>query len=83
MRYRQYVDAAEKLTREQALDQLLRTYLANAAYAVPIALARHLRMEEPELRAGIDRLVEAGRAEKSTLPGYKGECYLWTGDARS
>lgn len=77
MRYREYVDAAEKLTREQALDQLLRVYLSNAMYAAPTVLARHLRMEESELRAGLDLLVEAGHAEKSALPGYKGECYIW------
>jgi hypothetical protein len=78
MRYREYVDAAEKLTREEALDQLLRVYLPSAAYAAPTILARHLRLEEPELRAGLGRLVEAGHAEKSALPGYKGECYIWT-----
>ncbi|HEV8194223.1 MAG TPA: hypothetical protein VGP82_22465 [Ktedonobacterales bacterium] len=80
MRYREYVDAAEKLTREQALDQMLHTYLANAAYAAPAVLARHLRLEEPELRAGLDRLVDAGQAEKGTLSGYKGECFVWTRD---
>lgn len=80
MRYREYVDAAEKLTREQALDHLLRTYLANAAYVAPTVLARHLRLEEVELRAGLENLVEAGLAEKSALPGYKGECFVWTGD---
>jgi hypothetical protein len=81
VRYRDDVDAAERLTREGALDQVLRTYLPNAAYAAPTILARHLRLEETDLRAGLDRLVAAGQAEKSTLPGYKGECYVWTGAA--
>lgn len=77
MRYREYVDAAEKLTREQALGQFLQVYLPNAMYVAPTVLARHLRLEEPELRTGLDRLVEAGQVENGALPGYKGECYLW------
>jgi hypothetical protein len=80
LRYREYVDAAERLTREEALNQLLRVYLPNAVYAAPSILARHLRLEEAELCAGLDRLVEGGRVDKHTLPGYKGECYVWTGD---
>jgi hypothetical protein len=81
LRYREYVDAAERPTREEALGQLLRVYLPNAAYAAPTILARHLRLEEVELRAGLDRLVEARQADKRTLPGYKGDCYVWTEDA--
>src|SRR5262249_43998140 len=46
MHYREYVDAAERLTRLQALDHFLRIYLANAAFAAPGVLARHLRLEE-------------------------------------
>jgi hypothetical protein len=82
LRYRKYVDAAERLTREEALDQLLRVYLASAVYAAPTILARHLRLEEAELCAGLDRLVAAGQADKRTLLGYKGDCYLWAGDAQ-
>jgi hypothetical protein len=81
VRYREYVDAAERLRREEALDQLLRIYLPNAVYAAPTILARHLRLEEAELRAGLDRLVEVGQAEKRALPGYKGDCYVWMSDA--
>jgi hypothetical protein len=80
MRYRDYADAAERLTREEALDQVLRVYLPNAAYVAPTILARHLRLEEAELRSGLDSLVEAGKAEKSALPSYKEECYVWTGN---
>jgi hypothetical protein len=81
LRYREYVDVAERLTREEALDQVLRVYLPNAIFATPTVLARHLRLEEAELRAALDRLVEMGQAEKRTLPGYKGDCYLWGGEA--
>jgi hypothetical protein len=81
LRYREYVDAAERLTREEALDQVLRVYLPNAVYAVPTILARHLRLEETELCAGLDQLVEAGQADKCPLPSYKGECYVWAGNA--
>jgi len=82
LRYREYVDAAERLTREEALDQVLRVYLPNAVYAAPTVLARHLRLEEAELRAGLDQLVESREADKHMLPGYKGDCYVWQGDVR-
>jgi len=81
VRYREYVDAAERLTREEALDQLLRVYLPNAVYAAPTILARHLQLEEAELHAGLDRLVETGQVEKRALPGYKEDCYVWMSDA--
>jgi hypothetical protein len=81
VRYREYVDAAERLTREEALDQVLRLYLPSAVYAAPTILARHLRVEEAELRAGLDRLVETGQTERFALPGYKGDCYAWMSDA--
>jgi hypothetical protein len=81
LRYREYVDAAERLTREEAFDHLLRAYLPNAVSAAPTILARHLRLDDTELRAGLDRLAEAGQADKSPLPGYTGECYVWAGDA--
>jgi hypothetical protein len=81
LRYREYVDAAERLTREQALDQMLRIYLPGAVYAAPTILARHLRLEEAELSAGLERLVEGGQVEKRTLPGYKGACYVWAESA--
>jgi hypothetical protein len=79
LRFREHVDAAERLTRAEALDQALRVYLPTAVYAAPTILARHLRLEEDELCAGLDRLVEGGQAEKRALPGYKGECYVWSG----
>jgi hypothetical protein len=80
LRYREHVDAAERLTPEEALDQLLRVYLPNAVYAAPTILARHLQLEVAEFCAGLDRLVERGQVDKRALPGYKGECYVWTGD---
>jgi hypothetical protein len=82
LRYREYVDAAERLTREDALDTVLRIYLPTAAYAAPTILARQLRLEEAELCAGLDRLAETGHADKRMLPGYKGACYVWAADAK-
>jgi hypothetical protein len=63
-RYREYLIAAERLTIEGALDRFLVTYLANAVYALPAPLARHLGVEEAPLRAALERLVTAGIAER-------------------
>lgn len=76
-RYPQHVDAAESLTREAAMDQLLACYLPSAVYAAPPPLARHLKLPEEELRAGLDRMVSSGRVGTATIPGYKGTCYVW------
>lgn len=75
-RHREYAVSADRLTREEALDTLLRAYLPHAVYALPAALARHLALPEEELRAGLGRLVAAGEAEALPLPGQKGTCYL-------
>ncbi len=79
LRHPDHVAAAEALTREEALDQFLQAYLPAACYAAPAVLARDLATPEPELRAGLERLVAANRATTATLPGYKGICYVWAG----
>jgi hypothetical protein len=79
-RYPEHVAAAEKMPRVDALDAFLTTYLPAAVYAVPAVLAKHLKLPEAELRAGLDRLVSAGRATTVMLPQQKGMCYLWEGE---
>jgi hypothetical protein len=79
MRYRQHVDAADRMTREEALDRFLLAYLPSAVYAVPEVLARHLKLGQPELMAGLDRLAGAGRAARVTFAEQKGACYVWLG----
>lgn len=76
-RFRPCCDAADRLTRAAALDALLATYLPNAVYAVPTVLARHLKLAEDELRAGLERLRERGEAVAHELDGVKGICYVW------
>jgi hypothetical protein len=76
-RYQQYLGQAEQFSREQALDQLLLTYLPQAVYAQPVVLARHLRLPEPELRAGLERLCTQGQVEAASFAEQKGTCYLW------
>jgi hypothetical protein len=44
---------------------------------VPAVLAKHLKLPEAELRAGLDRLADAGRVTTLALPEQKGMCYLW------
>jgi hypothetical protein len=79
LRHPDHVAAAEALAREEALDRFLQVYLPAACYAAPAVLARDLAIPEPELRAGLERLVAANRATAATLPGYKGTCYAWAG----
>lgn len=70
VRYAEYVDAAEAMSRDEAMHALLAVYLKQARYAVPRALARHLKLSEEELRAALDRLVEEGQA--MTVSGADG-----------
>jgi hypothetical protein len=76
-RYPEHVAAAEQLTRDEALDAVLATYLASAVYALPGALAKQLSVPEPELRAGLDRLVATGRATLQASPSERADRYLW------
>ena len=78
-RFRSYCDAADRLTRAEALDALLVAYLPHAVYAAPTVLARHLKLAEDELRAGLERLRERRVAEPRELDGVKGTCYVWRG----
>ena len=77
LRYPDAVAAAEALSRPEALAQLLRAYLPQAVYSVPALLARHLKLDEPELRAGLEQLVAQGLAYSATLPDIKGPLYVW------
>ncbi|HEX6778817.1 MAG TPA: hypothetical protein VF099_11490, partial [Ktedonobacterales bacterium] len=77
-RYQSYLTSAEQLSREEALEKLLLTYLPQAVYALPIVLARHLRLPEQELRAGLERLCASGQAEAVYFDWQKGACYLWS-----
>jgi hypothetical protein len=77
LRWPEVVAAAHALSRDAAVDALLREYLPPAAFALPTPLAKHLGLPEPELRAGLDRLVTAGMAHTASLEGIRGTCYVW------
>jgi hypothetical protein len=77
VRYEEQVDEAERMTREEALDRFLRTYLPHAAFAAPAVLARHLTLPEEDVRTALDRLAEDGVVRQVAVPGYKGACYAW------
>jgi hypothetical protein len=79
-RYREHIEAAERLSRAQALEQVLSAYLPCAVYALPGILARHLRLDEPELRGGLDRLVAAGGATATEFADHKGNAYVWSAE---
>jgi hypothetical protein len=75
--YRQHVDAAERLTREQALDQLLTRYLPGACWAAAKPLARALAIPQPDLEATLSRLVAAGKATPLALSEIPGPAWRW------
>jgi hypothetical protein len=77
VRYREYADAADAMTQEDALHTLLLTYLPAATYASPVPLARHMKLKEETLRGGLERLVEDAHAQRVSLAGQKGTCYVW------
>lgn len=79
-RFPQPVAAADRLSRAEALATFLETYLPMAVYVAPVALARHLKLPEPELRQGLDRLVSAGQATTLNIPSQKLPYYRWQGD---
>ncbi len=78
-RYPEAVAAAARLTRDAALAAFLAAYLPHAVYAVPDSLARHLKLDETELRAGLERMAAAGQAEPLAIPDQRGICYRWAG----
>ncbi len=77
LRYPERVAAAEALTREEALDRFLHTYLRAAVYAVPPVLARALRLADDEVRTGLRRLEQEGVAEPLLSGDDKGKKAPW------
>jgi hypothetical protein len=77
--YRAHLDTAERLTREQALDQLLTRYLPGAVWAATKPLARALNIPQPELDAALTRLEEQGKTRRLTLKEIPGPAWLWAG----
>lgn len=74
IRYATQVAEAEQLSCTQALERLLRVYLASAVYALPKPLAKHLHLPEAAVRAGLERLVEAQFVE--AVPDGKETIYV-------
>jgi hypothetical protein len=79
IRYPEHMEAAERMTREEAYERFLEAYLPNAVFAAPTVLARHLGVPEGELRKGLQRFAEDGLAKREKIDGYKGDCYIWKG----
>ena len=75
-RYPELVEQAERMTRDEAYERLLRAYLSHALYAAPAMLARHLGVPEDELRAALDRLEVEAIVVRQEVAGYKGACYV-------
>lgn len=79
-RYPQHIQAAEQMTRAQALEQFFLAYLPHARYAMPALLAKHLKLPEAELRASLDHLTQRGCANAVSIPEKKGTYYVWNED---
>lgn len=77
--YRDQLNEAERLTPEDAFDRFLATYLPGAAYALPVPLARHLGVEETQLRAALERLVGSGASSREGEG--KSAVYVWVTDS--
>lgn len=77
VRYPDHVEAARRMTRQEAVDRYLLTYLPLATYAIPARLTKHMRLPADELRAGLERLVEIGRAQETVVPGERGSIFVW------
>lgn len=77
--YREHVDAAERLTREQAMEQLLARYLPGAVWAATKPLSRALGLPQPELDAALARLQERAQARPLTLAEIPGPAWQWVG----
>ncbi len=77
VRYPDHVAAAEHLSRDDAMDAFLATYLREAVYAAQPTLAKHLSLPPAEVDAGLQRLVSAGHATVTPDPGSREILYLW------
>lgn len=75
--YREHVAAAERLSYDEALDQILLAYLPSAVYSLPDLLARHLKLPASELRAGLARMAARQQASEFTVASVKGTCFAW------
>lgn len=78
--YREYLDAAERLTAEQALDQLLTRYLPGARWAAARPLARALNIPQPNLEAALRKLEAAGKVTPLALKEIAGPAWRWVGE---
>jgi hypothetical protein len=79
-RYPEHVEAADRVTGADTFNQVLTTYLPNAVYAVQLRLAKHLRVPEGEVHAGLERLFAPGIVGKLALSTEKTPCYVWRGE---
>lgn len=75
VRRRADVEAALMMSQEAAVDALLQAYLPAAAYVEPRALAKHLRVPEADMEAGVERLEASGRVHRIAVPGAKATAF--------
>ena len=77
VRHPEALETAERMSREEAVDRFLATYLPHAVYIVPPVLAKHLGVPIDELAEGLERLVTSGRVEAVASAGAKDPSYIW------
>jgi hypothetical protein len=74
--YAPYLEAAERLERDEALETVMRCYLSGAMYTRPAPLARAFRLPEAELLGVLERLRSSGDAETMSRAGERAEIYV-------
>lgn len=72
----QDVQAAEKMSREEAIMALLKAYLPTARYIMPGTLSTHLRVPKVEILEALEALSSQGLVSLAQAPEIKGPIWL-------
>jgi hypothetical protein len=78
VRRRDDVKAAEQMTKEQAVDALLRAYIRTAMYVLPAPLGKHLRVPVEDMTACLAGLESEDAVSAVEAPPTKGKAWVAT-----
>ena len=77
VRHPDALEAAGRMTRGDAIDRVLLTYLPSAVYIVPPILAKHLGITVDELSDGLERLVARERVRALASTSARDPSHIW------